>query len=33
MIGIPTTYALKGAHTMASVIDINEYRATERANN
>lgn len=32
MLGIPTAYALKGAHTMASVIDINEYRATERAN-
>lgn len=33
ILGIPTTYALKGAHTMASVIDINEYRSTERANN
>lgn len=32
ILGIPTTYALKGAHTMASVIDMNEYRATERAN-
>lgn len=32
MIAMPTTNALKGAHTMSHIIDINEYRATERAN-
>lgn len=32
IINTPTTYALKGAHTMTNTIDINEYRATERAN-